>query len=211
MKKMSVIEAAQHFQVSKEAIHNRIRRGSLQSVVEDGVKLVLIDENAPVVHKTKSTSTALDERYYKLLEEQNINLQKKVELLEDEIRLLRDQKEQMLKDEKQKIEQVYKEKDEQLKQILHSFQMQQQFLVSKPQQPLEVEIEEVKEITKEDGTPKVSIISLKKYLKMQKMSDIEVKKITKKLKKKIDKDERVIMREKKIYLNLEKYDYSDLL
>jgi len=49
MKKMSVAEAAEFFSVSKEAIHNRIRRGSLKSLLgKDGVKLVLVDETSRV-------------------------------------------------------------------------------------------------------------------------------------------------------------------
>ena len=37
-KKLTVIEAAKLLGVSKEAIYNRLRRGSLQSVIENGVK-----------------------------------------------------------------------------------------------------------------------------------------------------------------------------
>ena len=117
MKKMSVADAAVYFGVSREAIHNRIRRGSLKSVIEGDVKLVLVDET-----KTKKTpqkrvvkSSSNDERYYKLLEAQNEKLQARVEKLENETRTLRDQKEQMLIEERQKIERIYKEKDEQLK------------------------------------------------------------------------------------------------
>jgi len=40
MSKMSIAEAAEFFGISREAIHNRIRRGSLESLIEDGVKLV---------------------------------------------------------------------------------------------------------------------------------------------------------------------------
>ena len=40
MAKLTIQEASDHFKVSKEAIHNRIRRGSLPSMVEHGVKYV---------------------------------------------------------------------------------------------------------------------------------------------------------------------------
>jgi predicted DNA-binding protein YlxM (UPF0122 family) len=36
MKKMTIADAAEYFNVSKEAIHNRIRRGSLDCIVETG-------------------------------------------------------------------------------------------------------------------------------------------------------------------------------
>ncbi|MDT8339670.1 MAG: DNA-binding protein, partial [Sulfurimonas sp.] len=80
MTKLSISDAADKLGVSKEAIHNRIRRGSLQSVVEDGVKLVILSPNKSAQAKTvnmggrKAVSHA-DERYYKLLEEQNAKLQ----------------------------------------------------------------------------------------------------------------------------------------
>lgn len=122
MSKMNINDAAAFFGVSKEAIHNRIRRGSLESVMEDGVKLVIVDETSskkvsPRVSIAKATLS--DERYYKLLEEQNTKLQSRVEILEGETRSLRDQKEQMLIEERIKIENIYKEKDEQLKYSLY--------------------------------------------------------------------------------------------
>ncbi len=59
MKKMTISDAAEYFKVSKEAIHNRIRRGSLDCIVENGVKYV-------AVHAEKTTTAAnsvSDNRY----------------------------------------------------------------------------------------------------------------------------------------------------
>jgi hypothetical protein len=217
MKKMNIIEASEHFGVSKEAIHNRIRRGSLSSVVEDGVKLVLVDESktAPKPRTMQKKSASQDERYYKLLEEQNAKLQSKVDSLESETRSLRDQKEQMLIDERMKIEQIYKDKDEQLKSILTSFKAQ--FLLAPQQEEhLDAEIEEIKEIAVESDIEskkesKSGVISLKKFLKEQKLSEKKIQKIKTKFKKRVKKDERVIIIGKKYYINPEKYDYRDLL
>ena len=44
MMKLTILDAAEKLGISKEAIHNRIRRGSLKSVVENGVKFVFISE-----------------------------------------------------------------------------------------------------------------------------------------------------------------------
>ena len=44
-KKLTVIEAAKLMNVSKEAIYNRLRRGTLQCVVEEGVKYILFSKN----------------------------------------------------------------------------------------------------------------------------------------------------------------------
>lgn len=105
MSKMSIADAAEYFGVSKEAIHNRIRRGSLDTLIEDGVKQVVIDPANKNVIKPQMRKTAppQDDRYYKLLEEQNVKLQEKVEKLENETRSLREQKEQMLIEERLKI------------------------------------------------------------------------------------------------------------
>ena len=125
MEKLTIQDAALKLGISKEAIHNRIRRGSLESIVEDDVKFVIINEKTTVTKKRTTTNrqalNSNDKRYYKLLEEQNEKLQNKVETLEVETRSLRDQKEQMLIDERKKIEQIYNDKDEQLKSILSSF------------------------------------------------------------------------------------------
>jgi len=210
MKKMSVSDAAEYFGVSREAIHNRIRRGSLEAVVEDGVKLVLIDgkktaRNSTIPKQVKSH----DERYYKLLEEQNAKLQSRVELLEGETRTLRDQKEQMLIAERQKIEAIYKEKDEQLKNILST--ISSQFMLNTPEPTEDVEELVEVEIEEESVISKEGITSLKKYLKQKKYSKIKAQKIKKKFQKKAKKDERIIVIDDKLYLDFVKYDYKGLL
>ena len=217
MSKMSIADAAEYFGVSREAIHNRIRRGSLESVVEDGVKLVEISAAAKPsrnANRTNTTKThASDSKYYKLLEEQNAKLQERVETLEGETRSLRDQKEQMLIEERIKIEQIYKDKDEQLKNILTT--LSSQFILNAPSEVTEVQEETLEaeietEISSEvDGKSKV--ISLKKYLKKHKISEKKSKKIKAKFKKEASRDNRIITIGKKHYINLDKYDYKNLL
>lgn len=216
MKKITVAEAAEYFGVSKEAIHNRIRRGSLEVVVENGVKMVLLQPNqkatAPKRKTTRATTAAQnDERYYRLLAEQNEKLQERVTLLENETRTLRDQKERMLIEERKKIEQIYKEKDEQLKSVLNT--LSQQFMLSTAPQSedevLEVEIDKTpKEQSQEHEE---TVISLKKYLKGQEFSPKKVEKIKERFKKRSKKDERIIMVGKKCYINPAKYSYEDII
>ena len=212
MSKMSIGEAAEYFGVSKEAIHNRIRRGSLQSVMQEGVKLVLVDKNSlkTSAKKTASKAVASDERYYKLLEEQNAKLQDRVEKLENETRTLRDQKEQMLVQERIKIEEIYKQKDEQLKNILSAisskFMLNAPADVSQESEHVEAEIEIPLEEEQESA-----LISLKKYLKEHKYSKKKQQKIKTKFQKIAKEDTRVIMVGKKCYIDLGKYDYTDLL
>lgn len=109
---MTVADAAEHFKISKEAIHNRIRRGTLNSVIENGVKYVLMADE-----KSKSG----DSRFHDYIEKENERLKARTEHLESEIYRLRDQREQMLIDEREKIEQIYKERDDQLRNVLQVF------------------------------------------------------------------------------------------
>jgi len=214
MKKMSVADAAAFFGVSREAIHNRIRRGSLKSVIEDGVKYVIVEKEQQKATQQQARRTqktnSNDERYYKLLESQNEKLQERIEKLENETRTLREQKEQMLIEERNKIESIYKEKDEQLKNILHT--LSTKFMLGAPlesdePEALEAEISEVE--AQEEAS---EVISLKKYLKQEKFSDKKLQKIKKRFKKAAKKnDERVLVIGKKFYIDIAKYDYSDLL
>ena len=209
---MSVAEAAEFFGVSKEAVHNRIRRGSLKSILNgDGVKMVLVDETSSVkkaVPKKRVVKNSTnDERYYKLLEAQNTKLQERVAVLENETRSLRDQKEQMLIEERQKIETIYKEKDKQLKNILQT--ISSKFMLGAPleeEETLEAEMVEIEEEDRENN-----MISLKKYLKLFDFSAKKIKKIKKKFKEKANNDERFIMIGSKYYLDIAKYDYKDLI
>lgn len=219
MANMTIVEAAERLGVSKEAIHNRVRRGSLVAIEIDGVKYVDIDASAkvntakarPQARRT-STAKAGEEKYYKLLEEQNAHLQAKVEKLEGETRTLRDQKEDMLIQERIKIEQIYKDKDEQLKNILTT--ISSQFMLNAPTQ---VELEEhvdaeiTEELELEEPKPKGELISLKKYLKKYKFSEKKSEKIKSRFLKKANKDDRIIILGSKYYIDTVKFDYSDLM
>jgi len=207
MSKMTIDEASKYFGVSKEAIHNRIRRGSLQSIMDDGIKLVIIDKKPT---RRKVTPKVLqDERYYVLLQEQNDKLQAKVEMLEAETRTLRDQKEQMLIEERQKIEQIYKEKDEQLKNILSA--ISSQFMLNAPIQSQHQEEELVDAEIEPTEDTQSEVISLKKYLKQLKITKKKRQKIKQRFKKKAKKDDRIIMVGDKYYIDISKYDYKDLM
>lgn len=219
---MTIPEAAEYFGISKEAIHNRIRRGSLGVTIVEGVKFVEIDENTQKSNSTKpqprkSTIQNVDERYYKLLEEQNAQLQAKVEKLENETQNLRDQKEQMLIEERARIEKIYQEKDEQLKNIFGT--ISSQFMLKTPDiqtvvpQRVEPESEVLEaEIEVDDKkATSANVISLKKYFKTNKISDKKSEKIVAKFSKIAKKDKRIITIGKKFYINLDKYDYKDLL
>ena len=207
MSKMSIIDAAEFFGVSKEAIHNRIRRGSLNSIIENGIKYVIIDETQPQKVKVRNQTATLNEKYYQLLEEQNQYLQKKLEKQEDEIKILREQKEELLIQERLKIEQIYKDRDEQLKYILSSFK-EQIFLGNNDEAHIDAEIELIDTQTDKE---KENLITLKKFLKVNKIKPKKVKKIKNKVRKLIQKNsKKIILKDKKIYLNPIKFNYKKI-
>jgi hypothetical protein len=211
MSKMSVADAAEYFGVSKEAIHNRIRRGSLESVLEGDVKMVLVGAKPAVSSRAQSKKPATNfanDKYYQFLEEQNSKLQEKVEKLEGETRTLRDQKEQMLIEERIKIEQIYRDKDEQLKSILSTFQAQ--FMLT-PKQGKKEEDDTALEAEIEDIPNENNTISLNKYLKEQEFSKKRMKKIKTRFENRAQNDYRILSVGKKHYIDTVKYDYSDLL
>jgi DNA repair exonuclease SbcCD ATPase subunit len=211
MKKVSVSDAATFFGVSKEAIHNRIRRGSLDVTLVDGIKMVVIntDEATKQVRKTVTRATAQGDKYYQLLEEQNKKLQERVAFLEAETRLLRDQKEAMLIEERKKIEQIYKDRDEQLKTVLSTLSTQFMLTQHKEEEPehLEAEIEETPAILE----VKSKIISLKKFMKKLNISKSKQEKIEKKFKRLQKKDERIILEDGKFFVDVKKFNYDDLI
>ncbi len=206
-KKMTVEEAAKHFGVSKEAIHNRVRRGTLKSSIENGIKYVFIDTAAKKsTSKPKATSSPYEERFNSYLEQQNKELLQKIEKLEQETRRLREEKERMLIEERKRIEQIYKEKDEQLKNILNA--ISSKFLLEA--KPLHSEEHFEAEIEEETQEPFGSVISLKKYLKSLDISDKKREKIFKRVKKIAKKDARFLIEDKKIYLDVRSFSYNDL-
>jgi TolA-binding protein len=210
---MNVADAAEFFGVSKEAIHNRIRRGSLASEVVDGQKYVVVDAKAPTktsrATPTRSNTKQTDSKYYDFLEEQNVKLQDKVEKLEGETRSLRDQKEKMLIDERIKIENIYKEKDEQLKNIINMISSNL-MLESTPKtddDSVEAEIETLEvhseAVLEENWTP------LGKFLKSLDYKKAKRRKITKSFKSRAKKgDESVLLKDEKCYIDLDKFAYD---
>lgn len=211
MSKMSVADAAEFFGVSKEAIHNRIRRGSLTCEVIDGQKYVDIDAKSTPANKTKKShqrkTSNIDSKYNEFLEEQNSMLQKKVEKLENETRTLRDQKEQMLIDEREKIESIYKEKDEQLKSVINMISSNL-MLDKKPEisESVDAEIEtlEIDEVNVEENWS-----SLNKFLKTKGYKKNKRKKIHKEFLKRAKKGDKSILEEDdKCYIDLNRFTYD---
>jgi transposase-like protein len=217
MQKLNVAQAAQHFGISKEAVYNRIRRGSLQSIYEDGMKYVIVDE--PTTLKS-SIQNATNEALLEFLKDENQILKEKVSALEAKIESLQEQKEQLLIQERDKIEQVYKDKDAQLKSILEIFTTQQITQSQKEfdDSSIHVEVSEKKvedaEVVIEDDIDENEEdieIELKKYLKENGYSSKKRLKIITKVQQLYRYDSRINFRDSKIFIKPDYYDYGDLL
>lgn len=127
--KYSISDAADILGISKEAVYNRIRRNSLEVVVENDEKFVLLDEQ-PQNKSNKKPSTKQntkpnrtkphpsDEKYILLLLERIEELKKQVLKLENDKEKLIREKEEILIESRQEVERIYTQKDKQLKQIV---------------------------------------------------------------------------------------------
>lgn len=207
MKKMTIADAAEYFKVSKEAIHNRIRRGSLDCIVENGVKYVAVES----AKNNTTDNTVSDNRYTQYIEQENERLREKVDILEKETTRLRDQREQMLIDEKIKVEQIYKERDAQLRSVLHV--VATKFLSHVNADTVMQEGLGADAINADVVDTEIDEwISLKSFLKLKRIKDKEKKKIKSRFEEAAEKDdERLSVRGGKIFLNPSHYAYSDLL
>ena len=204
MKKMTIADAAEYFNVSKEAIHNRIRRGSLNCIVENGVKYVAVES----AKGNTATNIANDNRYTQYIEQENERLREKVDTLEKETTRLRDQREQMLIDERVKVEQIYKERDAQLRSVLHV--VATKFLSHANSDEVMQEADAINADVVD--TEIDEWISLKSFLKLKRIKDKEKKRIKNRFGSALENgDIRLSLREGKVFLNPSQYDYTDLL
>ncbi|MDD2383368.1 MAG: integrase [Sulfurospirillaceae bacterium] len=222
-KKLTVLEAAKLLGVSKEAIYNRLRRGSLQSVVEDGIKYIVmgksqIRENSPA----RKIEVGVDPSYIELLKSQLEEIKlKNIQLEADKERLIND-KERLLIESKEKIESIYKERDEQLKIILSLANRQithQSPEIQTATQPVNPEDEtrvsttpffyedaDVLDEEEENYVEKNTFESyrdwrdLRSYLKQKGFSKKEKQNISHELEKKVGKDADVIDKNGKLFI-----------
>jgi len=117
-KKLTVIQTAELLGVSKEAIYNRIRRGSLEVVIENGIKYVIVTEDLKKSTSSRKISNNISDAYIELLKAEIKELKERNRILEADKDRLVAQKEKLLIESREKIEQIYKQRDEQLKTIL---------------------------------------------------------------------------------------------
>ena len=119
MKKLTVSEAANYFGITKEAIYNRVRRGKLKTLNENGLKYVVVEESKTNELKTLPKTRSKNDKYLTFLENEVEELKAKVKRLEAENAKLIKEKLELLESSKRELEAIFTKRDEQLKQILH--------------------------------------------------------------------------------------------
>lgn len=215
--KLTIDQYCQKFKISKEVVHTRLRDKKLSFVSEDSTIYILIPDTplAPTKPATPTTATTqMTSTQQKptvatvlaLLQKENRFLKDKILALESKIEKLIDDKEQLLRDEKNRLENFYNTKDEQLKNILElvnkKLDYEQEF--ARPASGHNY----IDEATLVEPTP---LIELKEYLRSLDLRPHEKKIIKKRFLAVYDSDIRIIRQHNKLYLNISKYDYGDLL
>ncbi|MDR0467373.1 MAG: hypothetical protein LBG67_00815 [Campylobacteraceae bacterium] len=214
MKKLTINEAADKLGITKEAIYNRIRRGSVKTIVEDGERYVVFDDEK----KVSTTSTNKQEKdekppvtkqktdinfsiqYMNLLISQIDELKKtNQELNQDKDRLIKE-KEELLIEQRDMVERIYKERDEQLKIMLT---LTNRTLLANPStlQKTTIEAQLENRIKSEQETNEDSDwFRLKTILKEKGYSKKKKKKILSNAKDFLGVDENIIENDGEIYI-----------
>ena len=210
--KLTIDEYSKQYKMSKEMIHSKIKMKKIDYIIEDSITYIMVD-SLPLNDKKDINNTLKNQTTIKpkttvstviaLYQRENVQLKEKIMQLELKIDRLIDDKEQMLREERNKIEQLYNKKDEQLKNILEL--VNAKMMLEKQNQTIhEVQTLEQKEQKQEP-------IELRTYLKTLNLKTYQKKIIKKRFISTYDSDIRIIQKNGKLYLDFEKYDYSDLL
>lgn len=215
--RLSIDEYANRFGLPVETIHTQLRHKELDYRIENGVVYILL-ANAPEPKQKTSVGTIIA-----LYQKENQHLKDRVAELESKIDKLIDDKEQMLREERSRIEQLYQSKDEQLKTVLELINTKLQLSQPKPVEPVTPDISSVNvEIEEEIDVPTEQEryynenmnphkISLRQYLKNIGLEAQEKRVIKRRFAGAYGSDIRIIQHGGEFYLDLSKFDYSDLL
>ena len=217
--RFTIDEYSKQFKMSKELINSKLRSKKLNYVIENSQTYIIVAQSSLDNEKVEEIQHQRKKQEYQsniatqkmtvgmilsLYKKENDHLKQKIKELEQKIDSLISDKENMLRDERDRIEQVYSTKDEHLKNILELIN-KQLMLEQKTQTVHEVTLSDIKE------KDNFSHIELKSYLKTLDLESYQRKIIKKRFFDALDHDVRIIQQNGKLYLDFEKYDYSDLL
>ncbi|MGB5964687.1 MAG: hypothetical protein WBF77_04915 [Sulfurimonadaceae bacterium] len=216
--RLSIDEYANRFELPVATIHTQLRNRELDYSIDNGVVYILLSSTPEPKQKT-SVGTIIA-----LYQKENQHLKDRIEELESKIDRLIDDKEQMLRDERSRIEHLYQSKDEQLKTVLELINTKLQLSQPTPiaamtensVHSVDTHIEDTQEEAGEPITPNSADldphkISLRKYLKNIGLETHEKRIIKRRFAGAYGSDIRILQHSGEFYLDLSKFDYSDLL
>lgn len=217
--RFSIDEYAKLFKISQEMIHNKLKTKRLNSIIENGITYIVVPRHALTMEQKNDFHEALNPKppppatlksnvgiIISLFQKENHHLKLKIKELEAKIDKLIDTKEQMLIEERNRIEEIYLSKDEQLKNILEVLSTK---LALAPKTA-------VHDVDIANPAPTITLnqnglLELKRYLKFIGVGSEERKIIRNRFATKYGSDVRIIQKEGEFYVDLSKYDYTDLL
>jgi len=216
--RFSIDEYAKTFKMSKEMIQNKIRTKKLNYIIEGGMTYIIVPrstlseekreeiEQKQVQKNSPATTKTTVGMIIALYQKENQQLKLKIKELEAKVDKLVNDKEQMLIAERQRLEEIYTAKDEQLKNILEVINTK--LMLSHTQTVHDVDVSPAQPIA--PSSP-ASLIELKRYLKFIGMGSEERKRVKRRFTEAYGSDVRIIQKEGEFFLDLSKYDYTDLL
>ena len=217
--RFSIDQYAKIFKISHEMIHSKIKTKSLNTIVENGIIYIVVPRHALSLEQRNTlyestrpqnpppaTSKSNVSIIISLYQKENHYLKLKIKELEDKIDKLIDTKEQMLIQERDRIEEIYISKDEQLKNILEVLSTK---LALSPKTA--VHDVDISQPTSTITLNQNGLLELKRYLKFIGIGNEERKIIRSRFAARYGSDTRIIQKEGIFYVDLSKYDYTDLL
>lgn len=202
-------------------IQNKIRTKRLNYIIESGVTYILVPRSSLDEEKHRKIQEAAKQpavapaavspktsvgMVLSLYQKENHHLKLKIKELEGKIDRLVKDKEEMLIAERTRIEDIYTAKDEQLKSILEV--LSTKLMLSNASNTVhDVDVTQPAPLSIE---PK-GIIELKRYLKFIGVGSEDRKLVRRRFAERFGSDVRIIQREGEFYVDLSKYDYTDLL
>lgn len=204
--KLTIDEYAKQFKMSKEMVASKLKFKNLDYIIEEGVTYIIVPDREVVTKQPAKPKTTVA-TVLALYQRENKQLKEKIVQLEEKIDKLIEDKEQMLRDERDRIEAIYSNKDAQLKTILELLNSK---LMLERQDNTIHDVETYSE-PKKVSKNKNELVELKDYLKTLDLKSYQRKVIKNRFLAVYDSDIRIIHQNGKLYLNFEKYDYTDLL
>ncbi len=215
--RLSIDEYANRFELPVATIHSQLRNKELDYSIDNGVVYILLSSTPEPKQKT-SVGTIIA-----LYQKENQHLKEKLEELEKKIDRLINDKEQMLREERSRIEHLYQSKDEQLKAVLELMNTKLQLsqpaaleAVAEDVSSVDADVEEKSTLSAEqEDSEQENVnphkISLRRYLKNIGLEALEKRMIKRRFAGAYGSDIRILQHGGEFYLDLSKFDYSDLL